>query len=363
MHAALLKPFHEYPEKTAPFQHQLFADWSESQPLAGLRVLHHIPLVPNSLLKTACLVAAGADVTVTNPTSFMSPHPDAISSLEESGILYVSDLNNLSGKRFDIYFDCGGELYQTLGKPDIGAVELTGSGDEFYRNQTLDFPVVSVDRTLTKQLETVFGCGDSINTAITDLKGINPTKKSWVIFGFGKIGRGIAYFCTQHNTPVAVVDTCEKQRLLAKKLGLQAIDPQNTEELQHTVNAADIVITATGKKAILNDFPHDWFNGKILANMGVYDEFGPQFSEQEVLNNKKPINFILRDPTEMKYIDPELYLHNVAALFLIKQKLENGVHGISTEFDHDIIQRWCMHHSFPMDAINRWFIRGSEARV
>lgn len=356
MHDALLKYFNEYSEEQAPFMHQQLAEWSKSRPLNDLQVLHHVPVVPNTLLKIACLIAAGADVTVTNPISFMRADPRAVNSLHEACVRYVENLNEIKGKSYDLYFDCGGELYQTLGTPNIGAIELTGSGDQYYRLQELGFPVISIDRTLTKQLETVFGCAESINQAITQEKQINPIEKSWIIFGFGKIGRGLAYFCVQHQAPVIVVDICEKQRLLAEQLGIKTIDPHNIFELEQAVAESDIVVTATGRTAIMNAYPHQWFQDKILANMGIYDEYGDHFSEQEVLNNKKAVNFVLEDPTPMKYIDPEFYIHNIAALSLIDRKLSSGVHGVSKQLDQNIIQRWCTYHKFSSIEINKWFI-------
>nr|WP_238584726.1 adenosylhomocysteinase [Legionella moravica] len=330
--------------------------WASTRPLNGLRVVHHVPLVSNTVLKIVCLLVAGAEVTVTNPFSFMSADPNVVSSLGLAGVRYVEDINELQGEHFDIYFDCGAELYQALGKPDIGAVELTGSGDQFYRSQPLDFPVISIDPTLTKQLETVFGCAESISLAIAQEKNIDPAKLSWLIFGFGKIGRGLAYFCVRNHTPVSVVDLCADQRNAAHELNIPAIDPTNIMSLKEAINLADIIVTATGRKSIMSGFPREWFSGKILANMGVYDEFGEQFSTEDVLNNKKPVNFILQDPTPMKYIDPEFYIHNLASLMLLQNKMANGIHGIPQELDCHIIQRWCEFHSFPLKTIMKWFI-------
>lgn len=360
MHPELTKYFFEYPVNIAPFMHEQLKQWTELRPLQGVKIAHHVPVVPNTLLKIACLVAAGADITVTNPSSFMSADPRAVSSLRSSGIRYVAELDRLDGESFDLYFDCGAELFQTLGAPNIGSIELTGSGDQFYRHQSLSFPVVSIDPTLTKQLETVFGSAESINLAIAQEKKINPVEQSWLIFGFGKIGRGLAYFCVQNKASVLVAEISETQRTLANKLGIKTVDPKNLNDLHSAINSADIIVTATGKKAILNDYPHEWFSGKILANMGVYDEYGDQFSEDEVLHNKKPVNFILKDPTPMKYIDPEFYIHNIAALTLLQKKLSNGVHGISSELDRNMIQRWCNFHSFPFEIITRWFISEKE---
>lgn len=336
--------------------HEQLMEWERIKPLEGLKVAHHVPVVENTLLKIACLVKAGADVTVTHPYSFCQASEEAITTLNKDGIRFVENPKDLKGEVFDLYFDCGAELYQSLGAPRIGAIELTGSGDEFYRQQQLSFPVISIDRTLTKQLETVFGCAESSYAALSLLTGIDPTSKTWLIFGFGKIGRGLAYFCMQHQVPVAVVEPCEHQRKLAQNLGISVINPYDHDTLKQFILDSDIIATATGKKAIMNNYSPSWFHGKILANLGVYDEFGPAFKEEQVLNNKKALNFVLKDPTPMSYIDPEFWIHNYAALLLLDTKLSKQVHTIPEELDNEIIQRWCAYHSFSLETINKWFI-------
>lgn len=354
MQDALKNFFQKYPTSEAPFMHEQYAQWRVSRPLAGLKVIHHVPVVTNTLLKIACLLEGGANITVTNPTDFCYAHPQAVSSLKAAKVRYVEDPHSLVGEQFDLYFDCGAQLYQFLGRPNMGSIELTGSGDEFYRQQKLDFPVISVDHTLTKQLETVFGCAESSHKALIQLTGINPAETSWVVFGFGKIGRGLAYFCNQNKVPIVVVDPDEKQRQIAKNLGIKAICPKNFSELECALIEANVIVTATGQKSIMNNYPHSWFSGKILANLGIYDEFGPHFSEEEVLNHKMPVNFILEDPTPMKYIDPEFYIHNLASLAFLREKMAPGVHGISSELDNNMIQRWCTYHSFPLNIIHDW---------
>lgn len=355
MQDAFKKIFEIYPKTEAPFMHEQIAEWSVIRPLNGLKVIHHVPVVTNTLLKIACLIEAGADVTVTNPTSFCYPHPRAEAFLYDAKIRYIADPRLLRGENFDIYFDCGAQLYQFFGNPRLGAIELTGSGDHFYRKQKLDFPVISVDRTLTKQLETVFGCAESCHSAIAQITGMNPVETTWVVFGFGKIGRGVAYFCKQNAVPVTVVEPNEKQRQMANKLGVKTISPHDFKELERELINANVIVTATGQKNIMDPYPHSWFSGKILANLGVYDEFGTHFSDEEILNHKMPVNFVLEDPTPIKYIDPEFYIHNLAALTLLKEQLFPGVHGITSEIDDGIIQRWCAYHSFPLMTLQKWF--------
>ncbi|WP_230309950.1 NAD(P)-dependent oxidoreductase [Legionella pneumophila] len=272
MHQELLKYLEMYHPQIAPFMHLQINEWDKNRPLEGVKILHHVPLVPNTLLKIAALVAANAEVTVTNPASFCQAHPDAITCLHNSGIAYVENLDLLRDETFDVYMDCGGQLHQRLGRPLTGAIELTGSGDQYYRSlKTLDFPVISIDHTMTKQLETVFGCAESSHQAIQKLTGVDPTNKNWLIFGFGKIGRGLAYFCLEHQVPVTVVDSSVHQCDLAFNLGIEAIRPEEHDKLEKAVAKADIILTATGGKNIMSEYPRAWFDGKILGNLGAVD--------------------------------------------------------------------------------------------
>lgn len=351
-----LKSFFQlYPRNKAPFMHQQFAKWSHERPFEGIKVLHHVPVVPNTLLKIACIVAAGAEVTVTNP-SFAIAHPDAISALKEDGITYIENIAALQSENFDLYFDCAAELYQALGAPKIGAVELTASGHQFYRKQAIHFPVISIDSTYTKQLETLFGSAESAHTAIAKLTGLDLSKKSWLIFGFGKIGRGLAYYCVNRRDPVIVVDIDPKARHIAETFGIKAIDPDNRVALEMALAETDVVVTATGKKSALNSFPKKWFQEKILANMGIEDEFGEQFEETEILNRKAPVNFILDEPTPTRYMDPAFYAHNIAALQLLHNTLANGVSDLSPAIDQEIINDWCQFHNLSKERISKWFV-------
>ena len=62
------------------------------------------------------------------------------------------------------------------------------------------------------------------------------------------------------------------------------------------MKASYAVITATGIKNIITDwYDTDLFKNKVLINMGVDDEYGDAFSKEEVLNEKRGVNFALRD--------------------------------------------------------------------
>ena len=76
----------------------------------------------------------------------------------------------------------------------------------------------------------------------------------------------------------------------------------------------------------------------ILANMGVEDEFGPEIPEERVLNRKQPLNFVLEEPTLLKYIDPTMALDNFGALQLLTCDLPAGLNLPTPEQEEEILR-------------------------
>ena len=68
--------------------------------------------------------------------------------------------------------DCGGEL---AGKvvPRLGTIELTQTGERNYRHleQSLSFPVISVDSSRLKRIEDRLGSADGLKRALDLLCG------------------------------------------------------------------------------------------------------------------------------------------------------------------------------------------------
>ena len=75
----------------------------------------------------------------------------------------------------------------------------------------------------------------------------------------------------------------------------------------------------------------------VMANMGVVDEFGPEVPETRVLNGKRPLNFILPEPTRLRYIDPTMALDNLGALELRRGNVPCGVNAPPPELEEDIL--------------------------
>ena len=60
----------------------------------------------------------------------------------------------------------------------------------------------------------------------------------------------------------------------------------------------------------------------LIVNIGVEDEFGGLIDKKRILNNNQPINFILDEPTHLKFIDPTMALHNAGIKVLYESQSE-----------------------------------------
>lgn len=344
--------FRHYSPDIAPFMHQMFADYQASQPYKGLTIVHNVPLTQTTLMKIACLKAAGADLVVTNP-SFMNEDIDAIQVLANEQVPYVP-LELVKGE-FDFLLDCGAELVDSC-HANKGIVELTRTGAMRYqRHKEFHVPIVSVDDTRLKCLETCLGTGEGVYRAITQVADVDLTNKNVLIFGFGKVGIGIAYYFSK-ITPNIIVAEADNERLkLIEQRGYQSVNARNAQEVEKAAEKSDLIVTATGLKDIIsNNYHPQAFKSKLLANAGAEDEFGFAFETSEVLADKKPVNFILKEPTLMEFLDPIFYAHNIAIDDALNNK-KTGFRALDKTTDEAIVTDWAKHHCWTLDKLNSIF--------
>ena len=344
--------FAYYKPSVAPFMHKMLKHYSETQPFKGLSIAHNVPLTQTTLLKIACLQQAGATVTVTNP-SFMQQDEATINVLYNEKVRYKS-LDDITGE-FDFLLDCGAELIDRC-HANLGIVELTRTGAMRYENyKTTKVPIVSVDNTRLKSLETCLGTGEGVYRAITHLSSKDLTNKKLLIFGFGKVGTGIAYYFSKITPHISIVDMLPERLERIKSRKYNAIFGNHIETVETAIKEADIIVTATGiKDLISNSFPQHWFKNKILANAGAEDEFGFLFKAEQVLAKKQPVNFALKEPTLMPFLDPIFYAHNLA----IEDSLHDqtpGFRPLNLEDDTLIVEQWAKHHGWSLQQLNNIF--------
>ena len=318
-----------YEKREYPALSAFFAEWSGTRPFRGLRVLVATPVFRNTLLEYRALIAGGADLVV-GVAGGMPCDPGIVEVLRGNGIPVVGLREALEmesrGRGFDLVLDCAGQF--SACHPRFGFVELTRSGVQFY--EKCEHPVYVADSGVVKRIETCLGTGEGYVRALAQLgydfcldsgtdgsldagrdtldsgtDGAPSGGKKFIVFGSGKVGQGIVLQLLRSGADVHVVTDCN-----------------DFDAVASLVRGADFVVTATGVKGAL-DRPQVvealLASGAVLANMGVEDEYGPNVPASRVLAEKKPLNFILEEPTHLKYIDASLALHAALGELLLQE--------------------------------------------
>jgi len=298
-----LDPARDYPALAAQAKR-----WREERPFEGIRVLCGTPLFLNTLAQYAALLEAGADIAVvySDELGYDPAIPDFLAGI---GLRTCHGAEEAAtAGPFDAVLDCGALNRDIPAR--LGYCELTRSGVHIYEANPPDKPVFAADSGRIKSIETVLGTGDGCLRGLRHI-GVDPAGKTVLLFGHGRVGRGIEYSLTQAGATLRIVDPAQG-RVFTPAL----------------LDGADIVIAATGIRGALAPFAQLLLDsGALLVNMGADDEFGPDIPPERAVNRKRPVNFMLPEPTSTRYIDPTLALHNAGILELIQI---NGKSGILT---------------------------------
>lgn len=307
---------HTYLTAEYPALDEQITRWAKERPLAGMRLLDATPVYRNTLLKHLALMAAGAQLTV-GISRVMAHDPGVVDLLNTCGIPVCDADNCRADAVFDLILDCAGSFSHLT--PRIGYVELTHSGiDSFQENQR---PVFFADGGRIKRIETCLGTGESYFRAMQQL-GYNDWKgRKLVLFGCGKVGSGILFQAHGRGVQTAVVSDIDILSPDIQDYAAEIVDYRDMPRIAEALQGAYAVVTATGVRNALSQIPAKLLTGcgALLANMGVEDEFGPHIAPEWVLNKKQTLNFILEEPTRLRYIDATMALHNAGAVYLREQ--------------------------------------------
>ena len=309
-----LDPAHDYPALAIQTDR-----WRVSRPLEGLRVLCGTPLFLNTLAQFAALLAGGADVAAvySDELGFDPAIPGLLAGIGLTAYHGAGEAA-ASGVPFDAVLDCSA---LNRGVPSrFGYCELTRSGVHVYEAEPPDKPVFAADSGRIKSIETVLGTGDGCLRGLRHI-GVDPAGKTVLLFGHGRVGRGIEYALTRAGADVRIVDPAQG-RVFTPGLLI----------------GTDLVVTATGIRDALAPFAQLLLeSGALLVNMGADDEFGPGVPPERAVNAKRPVNFMLPEPTSTRYIDPTLALHNAGILELMHAPVESGILNPSVKLEDEIL--------------------------
>ncbi len=321
------------PEEYPVLQNQMAA-WDVRKPFSGLRLLDATPVFTNTILKHLALIKAGATLYV-GLSDAISFDPKAKGLLQSAGIPLLH--NKQAPVDMDLILDCAGAFSHWNSK--LGYVELTRSGYEQYKS--LNKRVFLADNGKIKLIETLLGTGESYFRAMKQLGYEQWKKRRLVIFGTGKVGRGIAIHALKlgaHVTMVSDPARCDQ--------GLPAVEAEfvpytDRQAVGKAVKNAYAVVMATGRAASFQADcpPADWQQSEALfANMGVEDEFGPSVPSDRVLMYKKTLNFTLEEPTLLCYIDATMALHNRGAEYLLRHPEAKAMIEPPAEMEQELLK-------------------------
>jgi adenosylhomocysteinase len=338
IHEYFSSPKHLTEKKMLPILNLLIDKYKKTQPFAGKKIaLGHL-LVRNTVVLLEALIAGGAEVIIAEgfPSETAS---EVIEELREHG--FVVYKNEEAVYHADIYLDVNALLGKIV--PPMAAVELTRTG--IFHYQSIGCPVVSADDCKSKKIEGFFGTSDGFVRAWQKYFPTDPLRdKKIVQFGYGKIGKGVAFGCRQEGANITIIDIDANGLEKAAREGFKTVIGNPNGELENILREADIVLAVTGvPKFISKTLPADWFraNKAKLINLGAEDEFGHLFEEKEILMGKAiPFNFHLANPTQNRYIDPAFAAHLLGLEALLSNNYSNGIHSLPEKIDNWIVKTW-----------------------
>ncbi len=330
-----------FPEKNTYFLKKQCGEYNKTKPFKGLSILSNLHLTKATICKLEPLLVSGANLKVT-ATKDLNTDSQVIDYYSQQNI-YIKP-EEIQKYQYDIVLDCGASLIDNI-DPKFGFIELTKSSNlENIKHKKFNY--IDIDKTQLKEIENLYGTGDGFLRAIKNqLLGIE--NKAFMVFGYGKVGQGIVKALSKYTKDITVIETDKIKIEQARNHGLKAFNIEEHQKIKSELQSTFLAVTATGEKDIVSKyFDKKDFKGVYKANMGTYDEWGKHFSKKDILGNKKPLNFTLSEPTEMKYLDPIFYAHNHAIQLLLDTPKKIGQVLFSKEKDQEIVSKWSSIHNF-----------------
>jgi adenosylhomocysteinase len=271
----------------------LRAEFGPSQPLKGARVAGCLHMTIQTAVLIETLVALGAEVTWSSCNIF-STQDHAAAAIAAEGI-QVYAWKGQTAEEFDwcieqtLFFgegqqplnmilDDGGDLTNMVldQYPDLvagirGLSEETTTGVhrlyERMKNGTLPMPAINVNDSVTKsKFDNKYGCKESLVDAIRRATDVMMAGKVAVVAGYGDVGKGSAASLRGAGARVIVTEIDPICALQA------AMDGFAVRKMADAIQEADIVVTATGNKDIINGTHFKAMKDKaIVCNIGHFD--------------------------------------------------------------------------------------------
>ena len=363
-----------------PVMRSLMDRYAESRPLQGVRISGCLHITTETANLARTLKAAGADVVLcaSNP---LSTQDDVAAALVEkykipvfamrgeSNEVYYQHIHSALDHQPMITMDDGADLVSELHKtrsellPNmLGGTEETTTGVIRLRamaeDRALKLPVIAVNDAMTKHLfDNRYGTGQSALDGIIRATNILLAGKTFTVVGYGWCGRGIAMRAKGHGAHVIVTEVDALRALEASMDGYQVMP------LIEAAKQSDFIISATGDKHVIDsEHMQVMKDGCVLANSGHFNveinipalqalsvsqsrprEHVDEYTLKDgrtlrLLAEGRLVNLAAAEGHPSAVMDMSFANQVLAAIHLVdnKGRLDNRVHSVSAETDHEI---------------------------
>ena len=268
-------------------------EYGAEKPLKGARIAGCLHMTIQTAVLIETLLELGAEVTWSSCNIF-STQDHAAAAIAETGIA-VYAWKGMSEEEFDwcieqtlffgenkeplnLILDDGGDLtnmvldkYPELTAGIKGLSEETTTGvHRLYdrvKNGTLPVPAINVNDSVTKsKFDNKYGCKESLVDAIRRATDLMLAGKVAVVAGYGDVGKGSAASLSGAGVRVIITEIDPICALQA------AMDGYEVKTMAEAAPRANIIVTATGNKDIVNADVFKSLNDKsIVCNIGHFD--------------------------------------------------------------------------------------------
>ena len=268
-------------------------EYGDSKPLTGSRIAGCLHMTIQTAVLIETLVHLGAQVTWSSCNIF-STQDQAAAAIAKTGVPVFAwkGMNEdefdwcieqtlhafEDGKPLNMILDDGGDLtnmvldrYPHLVKDIRGLSEETTTGVhrlyERMENGTLTMPAININDSVTKsKFDNKYGCKESLVDAIRRATDVMMAGKVAVVAGYGDVGKGSAASLRGAGARVIVTEIDPICALQA------AMDGFAVKRMDDVVKEADIVVTTTGNKDIIQSRHFESMKDKtIVCNIGHFD--------------------------------------------------------------------------------------------
>ena len=280
----------EWAAKEMPVLRLIRERFEKDQPLKGIRMSGCLHITTETANLAITLKAGGADLVLCASNPLSTQDDVAAALVHEYGIptfaikgedeeTYYRHINAALDHKPQMTMDDGCDLVSTIHskRPEliadiIGGMEETTTGvirlKSMERDGVLKFPVLAVNDSDTKHMfDNRYGTGQSVLDAIIRSTNILIAGRTFVVFGYGWCGRGVASRAQGMGANVIVTEVDATRALEAVMDGYRVMPGVEAAKL------GDIFVTVTGNVNVIDQQHFDNMKeGALIANAGHFND-------------------------------------------------------------------------------------------